>query len=246
MVYVCEPSFEGFLTAVFKVFEDRNTENFDIRSGDDGGVLDFCGVQRVEPDTAKADRVITRLESLGIYRQVYTAYLYGGIENSILIYIRIAIKNGGSPDRMLYDDAVKTVVYAARKVGGEAHRYLQFVRFRTVSDPERKFEILTADIEPEYDILHMIACHFTRRYCSQRLLIRDMKRGKALVWDTENWHISTLPELLAPELAHDGEAEEMWRRYFERVAIPWRKNKKLQQHFIPLRFREHMTEFREM
>ncbi|MBR6739487.1 MAG: TIGR03915 family putative DNA repair protein [Clostridia bacterium] len=243
MVYVHEDSFEGFLSAVFTVFEDKKTADFTLRTTEGVG-LGFDEERTVISDTEHADRVINRLRSLGIYRRVYTAYLYGGVEDSILLYIKRALSLGGRPDQQRYDDAVKTVLTASERVGSEAHRFLEFIRFESLREPNGGGEIMVADIEPQYDILHIISNHFVKRFPSQPLLIRDMRRGKALVWDCENWHISTLPELLRPNITSEGEFEDMWRRYFQCVAIPWRRNRKLQQQFVPLRFRSNMTEFK--
>jgi probable DNA metabolism protein len=202
----------------------------------------------VENNSEHADRVEKKLKSLDVDETVYKAWLSkeDGIEDCILRYISTALKMRANPSGMLNDTAVKRTVFAARRVSNEAHRYLQFTRF--VKVPYKKgdgtaLSVYVADIEPQYDILHLIAGHFTRRFAGQHFLIRDEAHGQVLIWDTENWCITELPELLKPALPSSGEFEELWRAYFKTVAIPWRANKKLQQQFVPKKYRRYLTEF---
>ena len=64
---------------------------------------------------------------------------------------------------MLNDTAVKRTVFAARRVSNRAHRYLQFTRFVKchIKGDGTALSVYVADIEPQYDILHLIAGHFT-------------------------------------------------------------------------------------
>jgi len=142
------------------------------------------------------------------------------------------------------------VVKAAGRVGNEAHRYLQFVRFVKIApnqpaltDGTETPGLYVADIEPEYDILPKIAGHFARRFQDQRFIIRDKTHAQALVYDTHSCQIVTFPELLDQPLPEDPQFASLWQHYFDSVAIPWRRNLKLQQHFVPLKYRRHMTEF---
>ena len=89
----------------------------------------------------------------------------------------------------------------------------------------------------------MLGDHFSKRFPSQLFVIRDKKFKKSLVWDTAAWYITEDPKILAFSVCDMSGFGEMWKGYFNAVAIPWRKNKKLQASFVPLRYRKYLTEF---
>jgi probable DNA metabolism protein len=246
VTYIYDGSFQGLLTSIFRAFKHKAADTSELHAADSRIPLPEADIEHIETDDALAARVENKLRTLNIDRTVYLAWLYkkGNIDTSILRFVKTATDTGRSPLDMLYLPWVKEIKLASGKVGNESHRYLQFIRFVKVgnSKPDEP-GLYIADIEPLYDILPLIANHFSKRFGSQRFIIRDKTRRCALVWDTDRWYISELFELLDASLPADGEYEEMWREYFERIAIPWRKNPRHQQHFIPLRYRKFMTEF---
>jgi len=256
MIFVYDGTYEGFLTAAFRCFELKKVSNADVVTDDEAAALPFFEQERVENSAESADRVTAKLDKLGIADTVYSAWLSceKGVDGAIVQYIDTAVKRNASPDGLLYVPHVKKVSFAAQHVGREARRFIQFLRFVKVPLPQGEVPLLTdgkrppdlyvADIEPQYDILPRLAYFFTSRFNDQRFLIRDRVRYQTLVWDTENWHISTLPEFNGPPLPGDADFEDLWRTYFDHVAIPWRVNPKLQQHHVPLQYRKYMTEFR--
>ena len=237
MTYIYDGSFQGLLTAIFAAFKAKNPDTAELRADDGSIALPGSDNERVSTDDALALRVENKLRALGIDRTIYLAWLYktGDIDTAILRCVKTAIDTGRDIRDMMYLPWVKEVRQAANKVGNERHRYMQFVRFvKAGSAGPGEPELYIADIEPLYDILPLIADHFSKRFGSQRFIIRDKRRRCALVWDTDRWYITELAELMNAPLPADGEFESRWREYFERVAIPWRKNPKLPQHFYTL------------
>ena len=61
------------------------------------------------------------------------------------------------------------------------------------------------------------------------------------------WEVRLLSENEEQRLKELNETEEeysdLWKVFFENIAVKERENKKLQTGNLPLRFREHMTEF---
>ena len=253
MVFLYDGSYEGFLSAVFDAYAVRTADGALIRPVSDDMTFPLEDWRDVCCSAEKAERVTRKLRALDIAETVYDAWLSrdADIENNLLGVIALAIREGRSPMDRQYIDRVRAVTGAARRVRTEAHRFLQFVRFVKVenrrpalTDGKEPPGLYVADIEPEYDILPRLAGHFSRRFQDQRFIIRDKVRNQALVYDTERCRIVTFPEIMAPPLPGDAQFERLWRRYFDSVAIPWRKNLKLQQHFIPKKYRRNMTEFR--
>jgi probable DNA metabolism protein len=116
---------------------------------------------------------------------------------------------------------------------------LQFVRFVKLSE-----DMYAADIEPEFDVLKLIGDHFHDRFPLSRFIIRDLRHLRAIVSAPSGWQITSLPAE-NPPLPRDGEFENLWRMYFKTIANETRKNLSLQQHFVPLKYRRHLTEFDE-
>ena len=237
---VYDGTYDGFLSAVFLAYA-RKIENSAMLYRESGGVpLGECVM--VQTDAAHAERVQNRLCKLGISRHAYKAWLTGedSIDDAVLALIRKAIADGKSPlgDRSV--QCVKRVCEASDRVGLEVHRFQQFVRFMKVSEAP---PVYVADIEPAYDILPMLGNHFFARFSSQFFIIRDLRFKKSLIWDRERWYISEDRAVLELKLRDRSEFGKLWKGYFDAVAIPWRRNKKLQAQFVPQRFRPHLTEF---
>ncbi|MBR4940384.1 MAG: TIGR03915 family putative DNA repair protein [Clostridia bacterium] len=233
-------TYGGFLTGVFEAYRRGLVADCIIRSRSRG--LPLCDCVFVETSDEYSQRVERKLFELDTARTVYKAWLTEeeGIEDDIFDCIRMAVSKNSSPWNDKTKKCVKRVCDAAGRVGFEVHRFQQFVRFSRVSaDPE----VFVADIDPLYDVLPMLGNHFSKRFSSQYFIIRDVKRQKALVWDMRQWYISYDSRIFDIPCVEDGGFGEMWKGYFNAVAIPWRKNKKLQAQFVPQRYRRYLTEF---
>jgi probable DNA metabolism protein len=226
---------------VFDAFS-RKGENVSIRRPCSQDTL-FPAGQAV-PDPVKAGRVERGMARLApdLAETVYMAWLSGleGVEDDILDFLRLAFGRNTDPRPDLTHPAVKAVAGAERKTAWERQRMLQFVRF--VEAPGEGCYV--ADIEPGCNVLALIGEHFHRRFNDQRFLIRDLRRRLVLVSDTAHWYITELSaHEKIPALPKDGAFEDLWRGYFKAISNPARQNLKLQQKFVPLRYREHLTEF---
>ncbi len=247
-----ENCWEGFLSAVFEVFL-RKDEAVTLQRQSDDGTTGAClyPVVRVAADTARAARVAKGIA--GLREQTHTERLFfesrmpevlyrawlsdiRGVEDDIVQVLQLGFQSGANPLPLRQIDAVKRVNKAAIKTGGEAHRFLGYIRF--VHGGE---DIYMANIRPESHILPLIGAHFCQRYGDQRLIIQDVGRRQAIVSDGRRWAITQLQEVLP--LPQEGEFEVLWKRYFTIIANPARKNTRLQQQFVPLKYREFLVEF---
>jgi len=236
--YLYDGSYDGFLSAVFLAY--REVESTLLRQKSLPGPTLWDTVT-VSADADKAQRVSAGMRRLSarLPRTVYSAWLseLPKVEDAILCTLRLGFSAECNPMTMRYDDHVRYVAECAQKVGSEAHRFLQFVRFSEVHG------VFVADVEPIYDILPLIGNHFHQRFGAQQILIRDRLRGRAVVSEEKGWFIAELsPDQMHP-ITGAGPFEQMWQRYFNAIANKARLNPKLQQHFIPLRYRAHLTEF---
>lgn len=240
MLFLYDGTYEGYLSAVFNAYLMRCEGDCMIRRRDFG--LPFGGYTEVETSPEYSQRVSKKLRKLEMDKVLYKAWLTAedGIDDAILLCINRGIIRGCCVFGEKNISYVKWVCDAAGRTGTEVHRFQQFVRFVKASEEPA---VYVADIEPAYDILPMLGDHFSKRFPSQLFVIRDKKFKKSLVWDTAAWYITEDPKILAFSVCDMSGFGEMWKGYFNAVAIPWRKNKKLQASFVPLRYRKYLTEF---
>ena len=232
-------TWEGFLSAVFEAFRREHRDVTIARA--DAEPAGLFAAEDIPSNEKRALRVERGMRKLGrdAAETLYMAWLseLEGVDDAIAGYMRVGFAEKIDPAIHVLHPDVALVQKAARRVGWEAQRMRQFVRFVDVNG------IFVADIEPLFDVLTLIAPHFHGRFNDQRLMIRDIRRRRALVSETAGWHIADLGEDPLPPLPRDGLYENLWRGYFKAIANLARKNPKLQRQFIPLRYRAHLTEF---
>ena len=142
----------------------------------------------------------------------------------------------------LGDPDVAKVFALSRSVSNEAHIYEEFIRFRELENG-----ILFSEITPKSQILTCVADHFTDRFPLENWMIYDKTHCVFLIHKAgEKWGL-VWGEQLDREAADrvskkEREYEQLWKGFFESVAITERKNLKCQQNHLPLRYREKMTE----
>ena len=128
----------------------------------------------------------------------------------------------------------------------EKHRMEAFVRFEKTQD-----ELFHATIEPDMDVLPLIAAHFTKRYADQRWLIYDQRRRYGLYYDLTRTDVVQFEQPKAQKSADVSatvldEREPLfkllWQAYFDHVNIPERKNLKLHRRHMPLRYWRYLSE----
>lgn len=244
--YRYDGTFEGFLCAVACCLEEG------------GEASGFLGGEDTVDEDLFADAitgVVTVLGSALHFRERFVAAVskdaFGtiryafhsrirGVELLLWRYIRLGLEVGEGLHRMLAREPVCSVSRIARRVAHEAHKFKGFVRFREV---EAGF--LYAVIEPDADILLFIAPHFSERVGDRPWMIHDLARSQAAVYDLSGWRLIRGIDLVAPPEYTPGEeaCARLWRGYFQHLAIPERRNPKLQRQHVPLRYRKNLVEF---
>jgi len=246
-VYAYDGSFEGFLCAVACCLDDADGHPEFIRNGDDGaaGGL-FCGeICEVYSLRGVATGFRSRFVK-AVSQEAFATARYAfhsqraGIERLLWHYLRLGLEKGPRLAGMLATEPVHSVNRIARHVSHEAHKFKGFVRFREVTAG-----FLYASIEPEADVVPLIAPHFVGRVGDRPWMIHDIRRRQAAVFDLSSWRLirgielSAEPGVSAAEHAYAA----LWQRYFQHHAIAERHNPGLQQKHVPLRYRKYLTEF---
>lgn len=243
-------TYEGWLTAVFDVYDYKLGDVVFAKNEASSGLL-FGTTHWVITDETKAKRVLNglqkRLSAEGLDRLSKT-YLseIDRVEETLLGFVRHVLASPQNIEEDYSNPTVWAVKNAAKRVKREAHRMEAFVRFKLTKD-----QLYYAVIEPDCDVLPLIAPHFESRYADQRWLIYDTRRHYGLYYDLETVNpvavaanqgrASASPVV---EISDDDEEfyQALWCRYLTSVTIEGRTNRRLQLQHMPKRYWRHLTE----
>ena len=245
-----DSTFEGFLTAVFEIFEFKYQQPKIIKKGDSQQNI-FATPIEIVTDVTKSDRVIKKLtdqlQNDGVRTLIY-AFLSEkvGVEDLLFKVINYAVANKNqNVMKDFSNDAVLQVSQLTKSVGREKHRMEAFIRFQLLKDG-----IYFAKIDPDFDVLTLIMNHFKNRYQDQKWLIYDLRRKYGVFYDLKNVEIVSLDLDLkliddkSSSVFSDSEIEyqKLWWEYFDHTNIKERKNTKLHLQHVPKRYWKYLTE----
>ncbi|MET4107914.1 TIGR03915 family putative DNA repair protein [Hymenobacter sp. UYP22] len=249
--YGYDGSFEGLLTVLFTVYDRKSAPNSIQPLGAVQGGL-FAQPVEVATDEAAAARVWKGLLQYmdGEARtRLFHTFLSEQPDRELVIfrYADLAMRAGRDISEHYADDNVRRVQRLAQQMYREKHRMEAFVRFEKTQDG-----LFHATIEPDFDVLPLIAAHFTKRYADQRWLIYDRRRHYGLYYDLHRTDIvqfdaDTTPQRSTTVSATVLDEREplyklLWQAYFDHVNIPERKNLKLHRRHMPLRYWKYLSE----
>jgi probable DNA metabolism protein len=250
---VYDGSFAGWLTTVFEVYERKLGAVQIVKEGATQQDV-FADTLTVDTNEVKARRVWAglgrKLSAEGMER-VHSVYLSeeAGMEAWLLQFVRYVLAAGKNIEEDYGHPAVLWVTQTARRVWREKHRMEAFVRFRKLADG-----LFYAFVEPDCDVLPLIAPHFRSRYADQDWLIYDGKRRYGihyqssggtvtrvqLEWTEGSSATGAVPEEVLDE--RESMFQALWKDYFRNTGIPARRNPKLHLRHMPLRYWKHLTE----
>ncbi len=240
--YIYDGSFEGLLTSIYEAYYRH--ENPDRIIPDKLPQLNMLDVNVEIPTHAeKASKVYNSILdkiSSDALDNVYYAYLSEEAESgkNIYEYLKLGWKIGAKVDMFLSEDRVLRLHKTAQRVGIERHRMLGLLRFGECRDG-----IYYSQIEPDNNILQLLAPHFANRMADQNWIIHDIRRGIAAIYNMKNWIITELELNSLPDMSsREDFYQSLWRQYFSSISIDSRRNLKLQLQHMPRRYWPHLTE----
>lgn len=240
-------SFEGYLSALFVVFNDFGYAKQDLEvmiSANNSQQELFTDDITIMTQHDHATRVLQRLElsleKSGI-QHLLMVYLSEckDWETCLLAVVRYAIEhpkqnilsNYANPHVMRLSEIVKSV-------SRERHRMLAFVRFELMQNG-----IYFARIEPDFNVLPLIGKHFQQRYQDQHWAIYDLQRGYGIYFDGQAIQIISDADCSALAYSEtEVQYQTLWQSYFQHVNIPERRNQKLHLQYLPRRYWKYLTE----
>lgn len=245
-----DSTFEGFLTAIFEIYEFKYLNPKIIKKDDLQQNL-FVDAIEIITDISKSDRVInklnTQLEKDGVRSLIY-AFLSEkqGIEDVLFNVINYSVENPKvNIMKDFANDAVLQISQLTKNVGREKHRMEAFIRFEQLKDG-----IYFAKIEPDFDVLTLIIRHFKNRYQDQKWLIYDLRRKYGVYYDLKDTEIVSMDldikslEDKNNQIFSETELnyQKLWWEYFDHTNIKERKNTKLHVKHVPKRYWKYLTE----
>lgn len=248
-VLVYDESFEGFLTAVFEVYEYKLPDVTIVKQSICNATI-FGQQRSVVTDDAKAKRVWKGLHQ-HISKEAVTALYHtwlsevDNVEQVLLQYMRYAFSKKESIETDFSHPAVLTVAQTIKKVHREKHRMEAFIRFQLTKDG-----LYYAVIEPDYNVIPLLSKHFKNRYADQRWLIYDTRRKYGIHYNLEEVSFVQLTFSEGVKgndinTVYDEQEElyqSLWQQYFKSVNIKARKNIKLHIQHMPRRYWKYLVE----
>lgn len=243
--YVYDGTFEGLLTAIYDAYYNipRPEQIY--------GHWEFEPTLLTKPvyintNVEKSTKVYNAIKSKissDALRQIYYAYLSDikGSSTAIYNYVKLGFKLGKEVDLHLHNDIVLNIQNIDKKVSYECHRMLGFVRFKCLND------FYYSPIEPDHNIIGLIAPHFASRLPNENFIIQDLKRELAVFYNKKEWIVSSFDKENAKVFFENTESEfyeNLWKEFFKTIAVENRTNSRLQKRSMPVRYWKHLTELK--
>jgi len=250
MYYLFDGTYAGFLCCVFDSFTRKEPEVIPLLSGEQPADL-FKAQRTVTTDVESAERVQKGLEKhLGVTtaQDFYRVFLSEDRKAWLAAFrlIRQIFTTGPAILQNFGNDEVICFSLTLKKVHRERHRMKAFIRFQKSSGG-----LFFAVVEPDFDVLPLIADFFRKRYADQSWLIWDNQRKYGLLYD----QITVSTVQLSPEEKaalttgvtltldeRDEHFQRLWKQYFQSTHIEARKNLKLHLRHVPKRYWKYLPE----
>jgi len=241
--YAYDGSFAGFLTCVYESYARKEVPAAFSAPGDTQ--LSLYPEREIITSEDRGGRVFASLGNK-ISGDARRLVVYGFLtclpdrELHLYAFIRLGYEAGPAVTRRLTDDRVAVLTNAFRHLMREVQLLKGFVRF---SDCGGR---LAGEIEPKNRVLPLLRGHFCGRFPAETFVLYDRTHREAL------FHRPGRTAILPVDTFHmdaPGSTErfyrDLWRRFYDTIAIEGRYNPKLRMTHMPKRYWGTMTEFQE-
>lgn len=242
-VYIYDKSIEGLLTVIYDCFKKKAIPKLITDYNRYEETL-FDNIIEVETNFEYAANLNNKLIKISDYSfyLVYTSFLSDNRNKEIIIlnYFIEAMLLGSKINGMKNNDAFINIYYICKKVSHEAHRFTGFLRFKEING-----KILFSSIEPDNNIIELLVKHFSMRLKNKYFIIYDKKRKIIAAYNKEEYNLFTDKEIEITKIERDAtidQYEELWKKYFDTIAIKERTNKRCQMNFMPKKYWKNMIE----
>lgn len=263
----CDGTVNGIFTAIYHAWKiGTSRTRISVSQCEDMELFaEYRYFESEEKTAAKVAHTIRCKLSPEIYSQVCSCALSHEPDRGDAIY-RFLIKGFGCGPGIIHhlaDPDVMRVFELDRNVGREAHKYLGFIRFGQYTGPGGSF--LISRFDPVNNILDPVSHHFADRLSNENWIIADTNRKICSLHSSGSRHYiitDIKEELLDTMIGATREStdagtpsrygslsnesiEQLWEVFRSSIAIEPRRNEKLQQQLMPLRYRTYMNTYSE-
>lgn len=249
-VYRCGDSLESIFTAIYLAYEERRDHMDTCISLTEDPVL-FAQDVQVAPDPEKTIKVMRSLcRTFGDKDYMSLCMALASEDEGKAQAVYRTVVDGLSARRReghlfdnLANDEVHRAFSLARVVGREIGHLREFVRFQELENG-----LLYAKIGPKNNVVAFLMPHFSDRLPQENFMIHDEGRGIFGIHPAgRQWYLfyggDSNYDFSFEVSAAEQSYQELFKYFCHKIAIEERKNPKLQQNMLPLRFRKYMTEF---
>ncbi len=238
MHYLFDGSFDGLMTLVFDTYRKRDeVEAVSEYMGADS-LLMTCFIPN---DEAKASRIKGFMaRSLGeeFVLMVKEAFLSRRESRFRSIVRTLHLSCGmGKTALDLMDDSILDFIACQREVRSEAHRFNGLIRLRQMRDGS-----MLGVFAPRNNVLPLILPHFSERFPGERLLLYDEVRHLAGLSGEGKTEFFEVAGITPQETGDEAELQDLWRVFFDHLAIRERVNPRLQRQHLPKYTWKNLTE----
>ena len=195
----------------------------------------------------KEEKVIKlkKLLTLNILKTIKYIYLSNDNDKEMVIYkfIKVAITYKNKVYYMRNLDVVNKAYKLSHRVTMEAHKLKGFLRFKQL-----KNDVFYAEINPTNNIISLLVNHFKERLSNERWVIKDVNRNLFALYDLNKVIYlkgDSFTKLNLVLNADENIFEDLWKTFFNTIAIKERENKKCQMNFMPKKYWNYIIEVSE-
>lgn len=228
---------------VYRIARDKAAPDAILRPSDMGLGLLFDVVEiennfEIAQATANAlkKRISGRMLSCAWFA-LLSCDLSGGRNVDMALWRMLANiwERGKKTELDLADESAHIVRKAALHTGREYNKYLGLARFRGIGG------IYYAELEPDCDVITLLADHFSARLADQSWILHDLRRKKAVLYDTKAWVVTDMPPAL-DAMKKDDAYQDLWREFYRSTTIVQRLNYKTQRGHMPKKYWKYLSE----
>jgi probable DNA metabolism protein len=245
MIYLYDGSWDGLMCLVHRAAADAKLPENVLRLRDSGGqglLFETAAVETVPKIAEATEAAVKKRVSGTMLSDIWFALLSDsrGVDMALLMTLAKVWARGRSAESDLADGHIHAVRRAALRTGAEYNKYLGVTRFKDVGG------LFYAELEPDCDVLTLLAEHFSARLPDQGWVLRDLRRGKAAVYDTRSWFVTDIeinfPRRALPVTEEERAYQELWREFYRNTTTRGRLNYKAQRGNMPKKYWKHLVE----
>jgi len=247
--YYCEHEWEAMLTCIYDAWTSRKgQQNIKLCFLPITQYSLFDEYIEVTADSEKALKVIDAINKR-ISPEFYSQVAYCGMAHdedaldTVFRVILLGFHFGPSALEMIQYEPVFKCKELHRNYGNEVHHFREFIRFTEI-----RRRVYVSVIEPKSHVVIPLGEVFSDRMPSEHFMIVDMIHKEAVIHPADSSCFlrkltnEELDVILETEKAGD-EYTDLWKVFFDSIAIKERINPRCQTNLFPKWMRRHAVEF---